>query len=62
MLVKNSGKYKALKDFNVRSTFSSSIIKKGEIIAITQIDEEGEKVIGKDLMDWINWDLPVEPI
>ena len=62
MEIKKIGKYKLLKDFSIRNTIAGTKLFKGEIINITQIDNMRHKIIGKELMDWMFWDLPVKKI
>ncbi len=59
MIVVETGRYKVLHDFNVRTPITSSYVKKGDIITIKQVDIKGSKVIGPELLDWISNDLPV---
>ncbi len=62
MIVDKIGKYRLLRDLYVSNSNSCGHISKGTIINVTQIDREGRKVIGPDLMDWKGWDLPVEQV
>jgi len=62
MIVKETGKYRLLKEFIVRTSFSTGTLPKGTEINITQIDDVYHKVIGPELKDWRYWDIPVEPI
>ena len=62
MEISEKGKYKVLKTFKTRGVRSITEIPKNSIINITQIDEDNEKVIGPELLDWIYYDLPVEKL
>ena len=60
MIITKPGKYRLLEDITNRSPISISIISKGEIIEVTQVDDIYHKVIGPPLFDWHRWDMPVE--
>ncbi|KKL58454.1 hypothetical protein LCGC14_2225220 [marine sediment metagenome] len=62
MIVTEKGKYKLLKDFKVRNSIAIGTLEEGDVLEITQIDELTNKVIGPELMDWANNELPVEKI
>ena len=62
MIVTEKGKYKLLKDFKVRNSIEIGTLEEGDVLEITQIDELTNKVIGPELMDWANNELPVEKI
>ena len=62
MIVTEKGKYKLLKDFKVRNSIATGTLEEGDVLEITQIDELTNKVIGPELMDWANNELPVEKI
>jgi hypothetical protein len=62
MIVTKKGKYRFLKDFVTRGSFSTGTIPKNTVIEITQIDLTNNKVIGPEFFDWAYWDLPVEEI
>ena len=57
MIIKKPGKYKLLSDFDSRGGVSVLKLPKGTVIEITQIDEQGHRVIGPDLVDWTPWDI-----
>ena len=62
MKVTETGKYRLLRDFIVRTTISVGTLPKGTILNITQIDHECHKVISNELKDWAHQCLPVERI
>jgi len=62
MVINKVGRYRLLKDFSVRTPFSTGVLPKGEVINVTQIDDVYHKVIGPELKDWRHWDMPVESL
>jgi len=60
--IRQPGKYKVKKTFTIRNATTISKIKKGDEITITQVDKRGHKILGTETMDWMPWDLPVEPV
>jgi len=62
MLVQETGKYKLIEDYKVRTMYSIYNFGKDTIINITQIDKKNKKVIGPEISDWVRWDMPVEKI
>ena len=62
MEVTEKGKYEVLKEFKTRNAISITIIKKGEILNVSQIDDMGHRIMAGGLLDWICWDLPVKKI
>lgn len=62
MIITKKGKYEFLKDYRNRGVTSVSTIKKGEIIEITQIDQQGNKVYSPDFYDWNPYELPVKEV
>lgn len=62
MIVRKTGKYKFIEDFQTRTSISSAIIPAGAILEVKQVDEYYRKVFGKPLLDWTHWDLPVEEL
>jgi len=59
MIIKKIGKYKLVADWSSRGVRSVRNFSKGKILEITQIDIEGQKVIGPEFEDWGYWDIPV---
>ena len=62
MIIKKTGKYELIKDFYTRDTISCSVLLKGSVVEITQVDDFGKKIIGPQLKDWERWDMPVKVI
>jgi len=62
MIITKPGKYRLNQDFSSMGAGSITHIPKGSIIEITQIDIEGRKVIGPELLDWEYYNIPCEPI
>ena len=60
MIVKQIGKYRLLKDLQVRTPISIGTIPAGSIITITQISKDYRQVIGPELKDWHYYELPVK--
>jgi len=60
MIIDKIGKYKLLKDIKTGNSISTGTIPRGTILNITQVDKQGQKVIGAPLADWTRWELPVE--
>jgi len=62
MIIKETGKYRLLKDFTISTPNSIGTLPEGTIIDITQIDTRFHKVIGDQLSDWVYWEMPVEKL
>lgn len=62
MKIEQPGKYRLLKDYPTRGTWSMGTLPAGKVLDITQIDRDGCQVIGPDLLDWAYWEMPVEPV
>lgn len=62
MRITEKGQYRLLEDIKTTTAASIGTIPKGTILDITQVDERCHRVIGRPLMDWTYWDLPVESI
>ena len=60
MKITKIGKYKLLKSIRRTDGVNGGLIESGVIINVTQIDHFSRKIFATELLDWKNWDLPVE--
>ena len=62
MIIKKTGKYKLLEDYTIRKSISIHRLPAGKIIEILRVDPGNKHIIGPELGDWVNWDMPVAEI
>ena len=62
MKIDKKGKYKLLKDYTVRQSYSVKTLLKGTVLNVNQISDDYHKVISPELGDWVYWELPVEAV
>ena len=62
MIITKVGKYRLLRNYSARVSFSTGTLREGTIIEITRIDQTRHKVFGPIISDWQYWDLPVKPV
>lgn len=60
MKITQPGFYRLTEDFSSRGSMSISHLPNGMIIQITQIDVNGNKVIGPQFLGWVCNDIPCE--
>jgi len=60
MEVKKTGTYRLLKPWSSMGGRSIAHYPIGTILFIDQIDTDAHKIIGPQLSDWEDWELPVE--
>ena len=60
MKIEKCGRYRLTQAFSSRGPISIVHLRAGMTIRIAQIDSINNRVIGPDLMDWMDNDLPVE--
>lgn len=62
MIITEKGHYRFLQDWSSRGPIGIAVFTAGTVLEITQIDKKNKHVIGPELLDWADWDLPVEKV